>query len=319
MDKQPTLSDLHDARRRIQAWIHQTPVLKSRVMDELHGCQLYFKCENLQRTGAFKFRGASNAVLSLDDSQARAGVATHSSGNHGAALARAAGLRGIPCHVVVPDGAVQSKVEAIARYGGHITRCAPTQEAREQTLGQVLQQTGAEAVPPYNDFRVICGQGTAALELLEQVERLDLLMAPLGGGGLLSGCAIAGQGQVDVLGAEPAGADEGARSLAAGRILAEGFTPDTLCDGLRATIGPLTFAIISEQVRQVLTVSDEKVVASMQQLWRIMKIVVEPSAAIVLAAVSVNPDIFTGKRVGLILSGGNVDLDRLPWVEQPSA
>ena len=312
----PVLEDIQQAARRIAEWINPTPVLRSRRLDAATGARLYFKCENFQHTGAFKFRGACNAVFSMDDEQAAAGVATHSSGNHGAALARAASLRGMPAHIVVPDGAVASKVAAIAAYGGIVHHCAATQAAREKGLEQVVAETGAQAVPPYNDSRIICGQGTAALEFLGQQSGLEVLVTPLGGGGLVSGSAIAAKSLepgLELIGVEPAGAADTFDSLAAGHIIEE-FTPNTIADGLRAKVGPLTFKIIQQRVDRVLTVGEDEIIDAMREIWRIMKIIVEPSSATVLAAVMSYPDSFKGRRVGLIISGGNVDLDHLPWM-----
>lgn len=310
----PTIADLKAAHERIAHYVHRTPILTSRRLDELTGAQLFFKCENFQHTGAFKFRGALNAVLSLDDSSAKRGVATHSSGNHGAALACAAGLRGIPAHVVVPRGAVASKVAAIEGFGGTVHWCEPNQAAREKGLAELVESTGAEPIPPYNDARIIAGQGTAALEFLDQRDNLDLLVTPLGGGGLISGSAIAAgeSPSIDVFGVEPDGAADTCASLEAGRIIDE-FHPDTIADGLRAKVGPLTFEIIRQRVARVMTVDDAAIIAAMRQIWRIMKIVVEPSSATVLAAVFEHRDAFRDRKVGLIISGGNVDLDHLPW------
>ena len=312
----PVLEDIQQAARRIADTINPTPVLRSRQLDEKLGAQLYFKCENFQHTGTFKFRGACNAVFSMNEQSAAAGVATHSSGNHGAALARAASLRGIPAHIVVPNGAVASKVAAIIAYGGIVHPCAATQAAREQGLERVVADTGAEAIPPYNDARIICGQGTVALEFLSQQPDLEVLVAPLGGGGLVSGSAIAAKGinpDIEVIGVEPEGAADTYDSLAAGKII-EDFSPDTIADGLRAQVGPLTFKIIQQQVNRVLLVSEDQIIGAMREIWRIMKIIVEPSSATVLAAVKSHPEAFAGRRVGLIISGGNVDLDQLPWM-----
>jgi threonine dehydratase len=311
----PELEALRQAHERIRPYIHRTPIMTSRRIDEMSGAELHFKCENFQHTGAFKFRGALNAVLGLRDDELKVGVATHSSGNHGAALACAANLRGIPAHIVVPKGAVATKVAAIEGYGGTVHWCEPTQAGREQALQQVVEETGAQAVPPYNDPRIIAGQGTAALELLEQRPDLDIIVTPVGGGGLVSGTAIAAAAadhEVKVYGIEPDGAADTRDSLEAGFII-DDFTPDTIADGLRAKVGPLTFEVIRGRVDRVLTVDDAAIIAAMRQIWRIMKIVVEPSCATVLAAVFEHREAFRGKRVGLILSGGNVDLDHLPW------
>jgi threonine dehydratase len=303
------------AAERIAAHAHVTPVLRSRSLDEMSGAQLYFKAENLQRVGAFKFRGACNAVWSLPDALAGNGVVTHSSGNHGAALALAARTRGIPAHVIVPQGAVRSKVEAIEAYGATVHRCAPSMNAREEAAEAVRLKTGANLVHPYQDPAVIAGQGTAAMELLGQTGPLDFLVAPVGGGGLTSGTAIAAAtlapGAI-VIAAEPAGAADTAESLRQGHRVSN-LVADTICDGLRAVLGGINFSILRHRGVQVLTVDDEQTVRAMRLIWQRMKIVVEPSAAIVLAAVLDNPARFSGRRVGLILSGGNVDLDALPW------
>jgi threonine dehydratase len=312
----PGPEEIQQAAKRIAGLIKPTPVLRSSHLDAASGAELYFKCENFQHTGAFKFRGACNAIFSMEQAVAKRGVATHSSGNHGAALARAAALRGIAAHIVVPDGAVASKVEAIKAYGGIVHACEATQEAREQGLQRVVEETGAQAIPPYNDSRIVCGQGTAALEFLDQQPDLDVLVTPLGGGGLLSGSAIAAKSRapgIELIGAEPSGAADTFDSLAAGHIIEE-FTPDTIADGLRAKVGPLTFKIIQQQVDRVITVDEDEIIHAMREIWRIMKIIVEPSSATVLAAVSSDSQAFKGRKVGLIISGGNVDLDHLPWM-----
>ncbi len=303
------------AAQRIAKLAHRTPVMTSRTLDELYGAQLYFKCENLQRTGAFKIRGAANAVATLPVAQAPRGVATHSSGNHGAALACAAAASGIDCHVVVPEGAVASKVANIQRYGGKVIECAPTQAAREAGLADTVQRTGATAIVPYDDPRIIAGQGTIALELLEQVPDLDAIITPLGGGGMLSGCALWAahkNSNTQLFGAEPAGADDGYRSLKLGKIV-DDHIPDTLCDGLRAKIGVLNFALISRHVSALLPVEDPDSVRAMGEIMMTMKQVVEPSSSIALAAVGANRERFTGQKVGVVLSGGNVDLSDLPF------
>lgn len=315
MTRLPQAEDIELAAERIDAAVHRTPVLTSTRLDDLTGARLFFKAEHLQRTGSFKLRGASNAVLSLDDDDAGSGVATHSSGNHGAALACAAQARGIDCHVVVPRGAVRCKLDNMRRYGAHLVECDPTQAGREAGLAQVLDDSGATAIPPYDHPHIIAGQGTAARELLQQAGPLDALIAPLGGGGLLSGSALWCRhlgGTTLVYGAEPAGADDTARSLAAGRIV-DDHKPDTICDGLRALVGHTTFTLIRDHVHQVITVTDQQVIDAMRLLWEVTKQVVEPSSATVLAAILANPQPFRGRRVGLILSGGNVDLDALPW------
>ncbi|MBS0193810.1 MAG: pyridoxal-phosphate dependent enzyme [Proteobacteria bacterium] len=311
----PTLADVFDAAARIAPFAQVTPVLRSASLDALAGCELHFKCENFQRVGAFKFRGACNAVYALPDDSAARGVATHSSGNHGAALALAAKLRGIPAHVVVPANANRVKREAIARHGARIIDCAPTLAARETAVAQVLAETGAQLVHPYADPRVIAGQGTVALELLRQVDGLDALIAPVGGGGLLSGCAIAVRGLSSgtrLWGAEPAGAADAQASLASGRLIEE-VVPDTLCDGLRAHLAPITFDFLRGHLEGIALASDEETVAAMRLLWERLKILVEPSSAVALAALLHERGRFAGQRVGVVLTGGNVDLDGLPW------
>ncbi len=298
------------AAQRIAGQVLRTPVLFSERLDRLAGARLHFKCENLQIGGAFKLRGAVHAVSRLP-AGCRA-VCTHSSGNHGAALALAAGRRGLKCTVVVPEGASGRKLQNMQQAGAEIVRCAPTQAAREDGVTAVQQRTGATLIPPYDHPDVIAGQGTAALELIDSVPDLDCLIAPVGGGGLLAGTALAADGQIEVRGAEPAGADDTARSLQAGTRLTD-RQPDTCCDGLRAFVGVMNFAIIRHHVACVHTVDDSAVIAAMRLIWDELKLVVEPSAAIVLAAVLGAPADFAGRRVGLVLSGGNVDLGRLPW------
>ncbi|HPM56695.1 MAG TPA: pyridoxal-phosphate dependent enzyme [Thermomonas sp.] len=310
----PRFDDVLAAAARIAPHAHVTPVLHSRALDGLIGATLAFKGEHLQRIGAFKFRGACNAVWSLDDATAARGVVTHSSGNHGAALALAATLRGISCHVVVPAGAVRAKLAAIEHYGAVLHHCAPTIAAREALCAQVQAETGATPVHPYTDPRVIAGQGTAALELLTAHPGLDALVVPLGGGGLAAGTALAMRAlapRCRLYLAEPEGAADGARSFAKG-TLDHDFIPDTICDGLRGTLGAINFEILRVADAQVLTVDDAQVVAAMRLLWTRTKQLVEPSSATTLAAVIANRALFEGRRVGIILSGGNVDLDALP-------
>lgn len=310
----PGIDDIFDAAARIAPHAHATPVLTSRALDAEAGATLHFKAEQLQRAGAFKFRGACNAVFSLDATQAARGVVTHSSGNHGAALALAAQLRGIPCHVVVPDGAVRAKLAAIEHYGAILHRCAPTIAAREASCAQVQADTGGTVVHPYTDPRVIAGQGTAALELLTAQPDLDALVVPLGGGGLAAGTALAMRAlapRCRLFLAEPEGAADGARSFARGALDVD-FVPDTVCDGLRGSLGAINFALLRTADAQVLTADDARTVAAMRLLWTRTKQLVEPSSAIALAAVLAHPEHFAGRRVGVVLSGGNVDLDALP-------
>ena len=310
----PDFADVLAAAARIAGHAHATPVLASRALDEETGARLQFKCEHLQRIGAFKFRGACNAVWSLDESTAARGVVTHSSGNHGAALALAAQGRGIPCHVVVPEGAVKAKLAAIGHYGAILHRCAPTIAAREAMCAQLQAETGATAIHPYTDPRVIAGQGTAALELLTAHPDLDALVVPLGGGGLGAGTALAMRALAPdcrLYLAEPEGAADGARSFARGALDID-FVPDTVCDGLRGSLGAINFELLHAADTQVLTVDDAQVVAAMRLLWTRSKQLVEPSSATALAAVLAYRPRFEGRKVGIILSGGNVDLDALP-------
>ena len=315
MTSVPTIADVRAAAERIRPYAHRTPVLTCSSLDAMVGARLFFKCENFQKVGAFKFRGAANAVFSLSDEDARKGVATHSSGNHAAALALAARLRGITAHVVMPRTSKTVKQAAAAGYGGRIVLCDPTLVAREATLASVVAETGATVVHPYNDPRVIAGQGTAALELLEDVRDLDVVMAPVGGGGLLSGTAIAVASlspKTHVVAAEPAAADDAFRSLKEGRIVPS-VDPRTVADGLLTSLGTLTFAIIRERVADIVTVSEEAIVAAMRHVWERMKIVIEPSSAGPLGALIEGTMRASGQRVGVILTGGNVDLDQLPW------
>ncbi|SKB99628.1 pyridoxal-phosphate dependent enzyme [Luteibacter sp. 22Crub2.1] len=311
----PTFADVRDAAARIAPYALVTPVLRSDRIDALVGASIVFKCENLQRGGAFKFRGATNAVWSLGDEEAARGVVTHSSGNHGNALAMAARTRGIAAHVVVPEGAVKAKVDAIAAAGAIIHRCAPTTAAREAAAAEIQARTGAELVHPYADPRVMAGQGTLLPELLRQAPGLDTILFPVGGGGLASGCSIAAHGidpGIALFGAEPEGADDAARSLKSGRRVGP-FTPETVCDGLRTLIGEPNFHVLREHGVSVLRVSDGEAIDAMKLLWTELRIVVEVSSATVLAAMLRYPDRFAGRRVGVVLSGGNVDLDALPW------
>ena len=311
----PDFAAVEAAAVRIAPYAQRTPVLRAHSLDALAGAELIFKCENLQRGGAFKFRGACNAVWSLTDAQAARGVVTHSSGNHGAALALAAHTRGIPAHVVVPTGAVKSKLVAIEAYGATLHRCAPTMAAREAAAEQVRAQTGAALVHPFTDPRVIAGQGTAALELIRDTDGLDALIAPVGGGGLIGGSAIAARAlypKIAIYAAEPEGAADAYESLRRGTRVTD-ITPDTICDGLRGGIGPINFEVLQKYAITVLTVADSDTVAAMRLIWAHLKLIVEPSAAIALAAILCHRDVFAGGRIGVILSGGNVDLDALPW------
>lgn len=310
-----TLRLVQDAQSRIAGKVSATPVLTSETLDGEAGAHLYFKCENFQKCGSFKARGATNAVFSLSMQQASRGVATHSSGNHAAALSRAARLRGIPAYIVMPDSSPKAKRAAVERYGGQITYCEATLAARESAARALVEATGAALVHPYDDLAVMAGQGTAAVELLASVPELDVILCPVGGGGLLSGTAVAAKSlkaAVRVVGVEPAGADDAARSLRAGKVLTN-VNPDTIADGLRASLGERPFAVIRRCVDDIVTVSDELIVRAMRRIWEVMKIVVEPSAAVPYAALLSERPELRGRRIGVILSGGNLDLDRLPW------
>jgi threonine dehydratase len=312
----PDLAAIRAAAERIRPHAHRTPVVSSATLNQWLGAEIFFKCDNFQKAGAFKFRGACNAVFSLSEEAAARGVLTHSSGNHAAALALAAQRRGIDAFLVMPNNAPAVKQAAVSGYGGKIFFCEPTVAAREAMAEEVRSETGAAFIHPYNDPRIIAGQGTAALELLEEVPALDLIVAPVGGGGLLSGTALAVSAlaqQTTVLGAEPVGADDARRSLHEGRIV-PAVDPQTIADGLRTSLGDLTFAVIRKHVAEIVTVDDEATVRAMRFVWERMKIVVEPSAAVPVAALLDAKVEEAGKRVGVILSGGNVDLDRLPWL-----
>ncbi|MDE2256811.1 MAG: pyridoxal-phosphate dependent enzyme [Xanthomonadaceae bacterium] len=311
----PAFADIEAAARRIAPHAHVTPVLRSRSLDALAGCAIAFKCENFQRVGAFKFRGACNALWSLSEADAIRGVVTHSSGNHGAALALAARTRGIAAHVVVPDGAVAAKIAAIRAYGASVHVCAPTLAARDEAATRIARETGAALVHPFTNEHVIAGQGTAALELLRETGGLDALIAPIGGGGLIGGSGVAAKGifpQIRIFAAEPEGAADAYESLRRGERVVD-IEPDTICDGLRATFGQVNFDLMREYGVQVLPVSDTETIAAMRLIFERMKIVVEPSSAVVLAAILRHRERFAGLRVGAILSGGNVDLQQLPW------
>lgn len=311
-----TLQDVREAHERIRGFIHRTPVMTSASVDALAGARLFFKCENFQRIGAFKARGAHNAVLSLGEAEAHRGVVTHSSGNHGAAVALAARNRGIPAYVVIPSSAAEVKKASVARLGGVVTLCEPTLEAREAGARRIVAETGAAFIHPYDDLRVIAGQGTSALELLEEVPDLDAIVCPVGGGGQLAGIAVAAKGlepAMRVVGAEPAQANDARRSLEAGRILPAG-NPQTIADGLRSSLGERSFALIRSHVDDILTASEEAIIAAMRLVFERLKIVIEPSAAVPVAVLLDPARPLAGRRVGVILSGGNVDLDRLPWL-----
>jgi threonine dehydratase len=312
-----TLAAIQAAHDRIRPHIHRTPVLRSAQLDLAAGAQLWFKCENFQKAGAFKSRGAVNAVFALDDATAKRGVATHSSGNHAAALARAAKLRGIPAHIVMPSNSSRVKARAVEGYGARIVFCEPTQAAREAACAQVITETGATLIHPYENENVMIGQGTAVIELLQDAPELDVVLCPVGGGGLLSGTAVAARSlrpQIKIIATEPEEAGDTARSVKAGKIIPLEKTT-TIADGLRTTIGTPNFAIVQKYVDDVVTVSEASIVEAMRTIWSALKIVIEPSAAVPYAAILERKVDIRGRQVGLILSGGNVDLDALPWVK----
>jgi threonine dehydratase len=311
----PTLSDIQSTHKKIRPFIHRTPVLTSQQLNRIFGCELYFKCENFQKVGAFKFRGATNAVLSLADDQKKHGVVTHSSGNHAAALALAAGMNGIKAYIVMPENAPSVKKDAVAGYGASITFCKPTLQAREETCRTIMEKEGATLIHPYDNFNVICGQGTASLELLEDVDDLNVIVAPIGGGGLMSGtstCAKAINDRIKVIGAEPLNANDAWKSFKTG-ILTPSVNPSTIADGLLTSLSELTFSVIRKNVDDIFTAQEESIISSMKLIWERMKIIIEPSSATVLAVIKENPGFFKGKKVGLIISGGNVDLKQLPF------
>jgi threonine dehydratase len=311
----PTNNDIKNAHNRIKPYIHRTPVLTCASINLILDSEIYFKCENLQKVGAFKFRGATNAIRSLEKEEAKKGVATHSSGNHAAALTLAASQNGIKSYIVMPRTAPQIKKKAVEDFGAEIFFCEPTLEAREENLKRVVSQTNAVFIHPYNDLRVICGQASACLELIEEVNGLDLIIAPVGGGGLLSGTALSAtynSSGTKVIGAEPEGADDAYRSLRQGKILPS-VNPRTIADGLLTSLGILTFPIIRKYVDRIVTADDNTIIQAMRLIWERMKIIVEPSAAVSLAILLKHQKIAWNKKIGIILSGGNVDFDNLPW------
>ncbi|MBF9051359.1 pyridoxal-phosphate dependent enzyme [Roseobacter sp. HKCCD9010] len=315
-DQLPRFEDVVAAHKRIAPYIHRTPVLTSSYFNELTGAELFFKCENFQKAGAFKVRGASNAVFGLDEDQAAKGVATHSSGNHALSLSYAAGRRGIPCHVVMPRTAPEAKKAAVRGYGGIITECEPSTSSREEVFAKVHAETGADFVHPYNDPRVIAGQGTCSRELVEQVTDLDAVIAPIGGGGMISGCCLTLSNiapTIEIYAAEPEQADDAYRSFKAGHIIADD-APATIADGLKVPLKENTWHFVSNHVTDILTASEQEIIDAMKLTWQRMKIVMEPSCAVPLATILKNPEVFRGKRVGVIITGGNVDMDKLPWM-----
>jgi len=312
----PTFDDVREAHERIKPHIHRTPVLTSSYFDELTGASLFFKCENFQKAGVFKARGASNAVFGLSDEQGAKGVATHSSGNHGLSLSYAAGRRGIKATVVMPRTAPEAKKAAVRGYGATVVECEPSTSSREAVFAEVVAQSGADFIHPYNDPRVIAGQGTCSRELVEQVDRLDAVIAPIGGGGMVSGTCLTLSNiapEIKIYAAEPKNADDACRSLKAGYIIADD-APKTIADGLLVPLKDLTWHFVSNHVSDILLATDEEIIEAMRLTWQRMKIVIEPSSAVPLATILKNRELFEGKRVGVILTGGNVDLSKLPWM-----
>ena len=313
--KLPSLSDIQAAHSRIKLFIHHTPVLTSQMINRIFGCELYLKCENFQKVGAFKFRGATNAVLSLTADQKKRGVVTHSSGNHAAALSLAARMNGVKAFIVMPEGAPEVKKRAVAGYGAEITFCKSTLQSREETCRSIMEKEGATLVHPYDNFNVICGQGTASLELLNEKPDLDIIIAPVGGGGLLSGTSTCVKGinkNIKVFGAEPLNANDAYKSFKTGQ-LTPSVNPLTVADGLLTSLSELTFSIIRKNADDIFTAKEESIIECMLLIWERMKIIIEPSSATVAAIIKENPDVFRSKKVGLIISGGNVDFRKLPF------
>ena len=312
-----SIDDVKAAHERIRPYIHRTPVLTSTYLNNLTGARLYFKCENFQKAGAFKVRGACNAVFGLSDADSVNGVCTHSSGNHALSLSYAAGQRGIPCNVVMPRSAPDAKKAAVRGYGGKITECEPSTTNREEVFAKVQSETGGEFVHPYNDPRVITGQATCSLELMQEVDDLDAVVAPIGGGGMISGTCLTLSNiapNVGIYAAEPEQADDAYRSFKAGHIIADD-APVTVADGLKVPLKENTWHYVSSFVTDILTASEDEIIEAMKLIWQRMKIVIEPSSAVPLAVILKNPEVFAGKKVGVIITGGNVDLDKLPWIK----
>ena len=310
MNELPDIEKIRSAHQRIRSYIHKTPIHSSTAINELFHAKLFFKCENFQKVGAFKFRGACNAIFSLSQKEAASGVITHSSGNHAAALSLAANKRNLNAYIIMPSNAPKVKIEAVRGYGGIITFCEPTQQARENTATKIIKETGATFIHPYNDYRIICGQATAALEFMEEIENLDYILAPVGGGGLLSGTAIAAKSLkpgIRVIGCEPKNADDAYRSKKTGQIVPS-INPNTIADGLLTSLGDKTFPIIRDFVDEIILANEEDILIAMQYIFERMKIIVEPSAAVPLAALFSNKLSIQNKNIGIILSGGNIDL-----------
>jgi len=315
LTNEPTKQDILEAHERIFKQIHRTPILTSLTLNSILGCELYFKCENFQKVGAFKFRGASNAVLSLSETELQSGVATHSSGNHAAALALAAKMKNVPSYIVMPKTAPQIKKNAVQGYGAKIIFCEPTLQAREEALNKVVEETGSAFIHPYDNYSIIAGQATCAKEIYDELNNLDFIIAPVGGGGLLSGTCLSTKyfsSKTKVIGAEPKEADDAFRSIRDGKIYPS-INSKTVCDGLLTNLCEKTFSILRNNVNEILTAEEGSIINAMKMIWERMKIIVEPSSAVTLAIISENKEKFSGKKVALILSGGNVDLTKLPW------
>ncbi len=317
LNREPNKQDILDAHRKIRSYVHHTPIFSSRLINVMLECKIYYKCENFQRVGAFKIRGVSNALLSLDYKTLLKGVATHSSGNHAAALSFAASMRGIPAYIVMPRTASQVKKNAVKEYRGKIIECEPTLQSREETLEKVTGETGAYLIHPYDNYSIIAGQATAAKEMFEEVTDLDYIITPVGGGGLLSGTCLSTKyfsPSTKVIGAEPKGADDAYKSMRDG-VICPSVNPNTICDGLLAQLSEKTFSIIKNNVYKIITVEESSIIKAMRLIWERMKIIVEPSAAVALAVVLEHKRMFVRKRIGIVLTGGNVDLERLPWMQ----
>ena len=315
MRKEPVLQDVQNTSKQIAPFVHRTPVLTSQSVNSIIDGEVFFKCENFQKTGSFKMRGASNAVLSLSEEESKRGVVTVSSGNHGAALACAAKLNGMKSHVVTPKNTQQVKIDAMKGYGANLIYCEPSVESRESTFINIQEKTGAIPIHPYNDYRVITGAGTVALEIIDEVKDLDFILVPIGGGGLISGTGVVVSSlrpNTKLLGVEPESADDALRSIKSGKIVPSDYPP-TIADGLRSSLGEKTFPMIKKFVSAIHTVSEKEIISSMRFVWERMKIIVEPSSAVTMAAVLNNPASFRGKKTGVIFSGGNIDLSYLPW------
>jgi threonine dehydratase len=315
MEHYPTKEHIEATARRIKPFVHHTPVMTSKTVNAMVGASIFLKCENFQQVGAFKYRGATNAVLMLTDTERKNGVATHSSGNHAQALALAARIHGLKSYIVMPENSSRVKMDAVKGYGAEVITCVPTQKAREETLARIVERTGATFIHPYNNYHIIAGQATAAKELIEEIPDLDIVMAPVGGGGLLSGTALATHyfsPDSIVVAGEPANANDAWQSIQQGRVV-EAVPPNTIADGLLTSLGDKTFDIIRKHVAEIVTVTEEEIIAAMRLVWERMKIIIEPSSAVPVAAAIKSMDKFKGKRIGIVISGGNVDLNNLPF------